>query len=385
MTRSALLLSLLCSACVLPPQPAATGPSGAAPVAPAAGGIGPALVPYGDAQVSLQVPQGWKVTVDQAQGLVMVAQDPARSDGAWLALRVTQAATEDALLDAVIAQLGAGAVVIDRSPLPGGAGKRLVADVTAQGMPLRVGAVAVAGQGAAVVGMLMSRQDAFAGLGGTDLVARVLSTMASGANAGPGPAPGPGPGPGSAPGSAPGSYRRGPREQAWYDDCVRGIDVTYCDNLEPLHRSEKRTSSDDVDPNRPPLAKERILGSWFIGTAAILQVPDFTSSTGAVTGHLDESGTGNGYAFKPNGAYQFSKLTFTKTGTCRTKGFEVEVGAWAFDGRRLTFGFVKSLTVGDRTTNVGYHAGLVFKYVASALGLKPVGGAAPAAAEKASK
>ena len=111
-----------------------------------------------------------------------MAQDPSRQDAAVLVLRlVGPSGSEDQILDGVVAGLQ-GAVVLDRGPLAGGTGRRVVADVTARGVPVRIGAVAVAAQGGAAIGMLMSKQDEFAALGGTDLAVRAPQRSSTGAH-----------------------------------------------------------------------------------------------------------------------------------------------------------------------------------------------------------
>ncbi len=146
---------------------------GAAPVTAA-----PTLRTYAAKDFSIDLPSGWKTTVDEAAGTIIAQQDPKRADAAVLIIVAAKAdATADQVLDAVTTQLGGTAKTVRREAF--GAGKLLVADAIVEGVQARIGAIAVSANGGIVCAALVSRTDAFDGLGGTTTVASVLQSMRS--------------------------------------------------------------------------------------------------------------------------------------------------------------------------------------------------------------
>jgi hypothetical protein len=144
-----------------------------------------ALEPHDVGPVTISMPRGWAFTGGASKGVAIARQDPSRKDAATLLVVVSTAnASDDQLLDAIAGQSAQGLQVIKRGAGPGGTGKLLVADGTTDGIQIRLGAVAIAAGGTAVVGLLIATPADFDGLGGTDLVASVMASMkAAGATA----------------------------------------------------------------------------------------------------------------------------------------------------------------------------------------------------------
>jgi len=165
-----------------------------------------ALEPATAGGVSVSLPKGWKTTTDPSHGVFVAQRDPNRKD-APVALVMVQASgstsTEDQLLDAVVAQVAKNLKVVKREAVPGG-GHVLIADGMAGDVKVRVGVIAVAAGGAAIVAMLASKPDEFDKLGGIDLVALMLKSIALPQPAQPAqPAAPPPPAPAAASGGAP--------------------------------------------------------------------------------------------------------------------------------------------------------------------------------------
>jgi hypothetical protein len=143
-----------------------------------AGAGTPTMTTYDAKAFTVSVPKSWTVVADASKGMVVAQQDPKRKDAAQLLVMVSAntSATADQVLDQML-QAIANAKVIKRDPLPGGAGKLLVADGTVDGVKARLGAIAVANGSGVVVGMLISKATDFDGLGGTATVASVLGSI----------------------------------------------------------------------------------------------------------------------------------------------------------------------------------------------------------------
>ena len=157
--KQLVLVSLMCS-CVL----AGTGT--------------PALTTYDAKTFTLSVPEGWTVVADTSKGTVVSQQDPKRKDAAQMLVMVTSGSTstKDQALDLMLNSI-ANAKVVKRDPLPGGAGKVLVADGTTDGTKVRLGAIAVGNASGVIVGMLISKTGDFDALGGTNTVVAVLGSI----------------------------------------------------------------------------------------------------------------------------------------------------------------------------------------------------------------
>src|SRR5262249_48685837 len=121
----------------------------------------PALEPVSSGELTVSLPKGWKITTDASKGIFLAQRDPARKDAPAVLVMVQASgvtATEDQLLDAVAAMVARDLKVVERQALPGG-GSVLVGDGRAGDVPVRVGVLAVAGNGGAIVALLASRSD----------------------------------------------------------------------------------------------------------------------------------------------------------------------------------------------------------------------------------
>src|SRR5262249_40026334 len=117
----------------------------------------PALVPSEQGKMRLLAPSGWTVSVDESQGVVVFARDPAKADAPILLLVAKDSGTikEDELIDTLVSSAGAGFKVIDRGRLSSG-GLQLVEEGKhqGQGMTLRLGAVVLEHEPHILVGLL---------------------------------------------------------------------------------------------------------------------------------------------------------------------------------------------------------------------------------------
>lgn len=155
----------------------------------------PALVPSEQGKMRLLAPSGWTVSVDESQGVVVFARDPAKADAPILLLVAKDSGTvkEDELIDTLVSSAGAGFKVIDRGRLSSG-GLQLVEEGKhqGQGMTLRLGAVVLEHEPHILVGLLLGKPGDFADVGGVKLVVDVISGwLQRNAEAAPAPAPTP--------------------------------------------------------------------------------------------------------------------------------------------------------------------------------------------------
>jgi hypothetical protein len=150
----------------------------------------PPLEPHDAGAFTVSTPRGWSVQTDSAKGLVIAQQDPTRKGAAQAMIWVVanSAATEDQVLDAITAQVATGLKVITRGPLPGGGGKKLVADGVADGTSVRIGAIVLGRDGAIALGLVVARVGEFDGLGGLGLVTSMLASISAGGATTPSPA-----------------------------------------------------------------------------------------------------------------------------------------------------------------------------------------------------
>src|SRR5262249_4009553 len=144
----------------------------------AAAGIVP-LSPYDGPRFTVSMPRSWTVTSDAERGVIVAEQDPRREDAAMVLLivRAADGATaEDQGLDGILRRLPSGLEIRRREALDGG-GHALVADGDAGGVRVRLGAVAILGDGTKVVSLLAAKPGEFDRLGGIDLVIAILSSI----------------------------------------------------------------------------------------------------------------------------------------------------------------------------------------------------------------
>lgn len=152
---------------------------------------------------SVGLPRGWNVTSDPSRGVIIAQEDPNRQDAAALLLLTVNGTDQsaEALLDAVAGQFATGLKVARRETVPGG-GMLMVADGRIGDITVRLGVIAVAQNGTAVVCLVGAKPRQFVDLGGIDLVVAVMASMQ--ANAQPqAPAPAPAPGANPAPSDDP--------------------------------------------------------------------------------------------------------------------------------------------------------------------------------------
>ena len=153
---------------------------------------GPALDPISAGNVTVSLPRGWKTSSDAAHGTFVAQRDPGHNDSPTLLVTIQSSgasASANQLIDALIAGMGSGVKIIRRAPLSGG--QMAIAEGMTGGFKVRLGAVAVAGNGAAIVGVLVSRAEQFDGLGGVQLVTSVLASIRANGDASAPAAPSP--------------------------------------------------------------------------------------------------------------------------------------------------------------------------------------------------
>ncbi len=152
----------------------------------------PQLEPATSGSFTVSLPKGWKVSTQSAGATIFVAQqDPAKADAAALlvSLQLTgNTQTDDQLLDVVAKQVATNVKVVKREAVPGG-GHVLIADGTAGAIKVRIGAVAIASGGSAVMGVLVAKPGDFDALGGIALVTSVMTSIRAQAPAQPAQAP----------------------------------------------------------------------------------------------------------------------------------------------------------------------------------------------------
>lgn len=148
----------------------------------------PALTPFESGKITVGLPKGWTVTTDPDHGVIAAQEDPARKDSAAVLLMIqpSTTSTEDQLLDQVASSISKDLKVAKRDALPG-AGHVMVADGTSDGIKVRIGAIAIAAKGSAIVCLLAARPGEFDKLGGVELVAGMLASIKTTAT--PAPAP----------------------------------------------------------------------------------------------------------------------------------------------------------------------------------------------------
>src|SRR4051812_25780836 len=103
----------------------------------------PRLEPYKGPTATVSFPKGW--VVQQENGVFAAQQDPNRKDAAgilFLFIPNTANATEDQLLDTIVAQISKDVKVTERAVVRGGIGRYLIGDGTSEGIKVRVGGVA---------------------------------------------------------------------------------------------------------------------------------------------------------------------------------------------------------------------------------------------------
>jgi hypothetical protein len=145
-----------------------------------------ALAPYTAGQLTVSLPKGWKITADLDKGVIAAQQDPAHKDAA-AALVVIQPSTtssEDQLLDLVASSISKDLKVAKREARTGG-GHVMIADGTTDNIKVRLGVIAIASGGSAIVCVLVAKPGEFDKLGGIELVSSILTSVTTSATSAP--------------------------------------------------------------------------------------------------------------------------------------------------------------------------------------------------------
>src|SRR5262249_55643408 len=132
------------------------------------------LTPYSTQGYTLQVPRGWKIDV---KGTTLYAQqDPSHPLAASLVLVVDQNrsnASEDAIIDQLVAGTGVTMKATKRGALPTGHGHFARFDAT----PLDVEVVVVAESGVLMGCVLLAKPDEIDKLGGFELITTIMGSL----------------------------------------------------------------------------------------------------------------------------------------------------------------------------------------------------------------
>jgi hypothetical protein len=136
------------------------------------------LAPYDAGKLTVSLPKGWTVTADLDKGVIAAQQDPAHKDAAAVLLMIqpSTTSTEDQLLDLVASSMSKDLKVAKREALSGG-GRVMIADGTIESLKVRLGVIAIASGGSALVCVLVAKPAAFDQLGGIGLVTSILTSV----------------------------------------------------------------------------------------------------------------------------------------------------------------------------------------------------------------
>ncbi len=136
------------------------------------------LAPYNAGKLTVSLPTGWKVTADLDKGVIAAQQDPAHNDAAAVLLMIqpSTTSTEDQLLDTVASSISKDLKVAKREALSGG-GHVMIADGTMESIKVRLGVIAIASGGSALVCVLVAKPGEFDKLGGIGLVTGILTSV----------------------------------------------------------------------------------------------------------------------------------------------------------------------------------------------------------------
>jgi hypothetical protein len=137
-----------------------------------------ALAPYTAGKITVSLPKGWKVTADLDKGVIAAQQDPAHKDAAaaLVVIQPSTTSTEDQLLDLVSSSISKDLKVAKREARTGG-GHVMIADGTTDNIKVRLGVIAIAAGGSAIVCVVVAKPGEFDKLGGIELVSSILMSV----------------------------------------------------------------------------------------------------------------------------------------------------------------------------------------------------------------
>jgi hypothetical protein len=143
-----------------------------------------ALAPFTAGKLTVSLPKGWKVTADLDKGVIAAQQDPAHKDAAaaLVVIQPSTTSTEDQLLDLVASSISKDLKVAKREARTGG-GHVMIADGTTDGIKVRLGVIAIASGGSAIVCVVVAKPGEFDKLGGIELVSGILTSIKTSATA----------------------------------------------------------------------------------------------------------------------------------------------------------------------------------------------------------
>jgi hypothetical protein len=258
-----------------------------------------ALEPFAAKAGSLALPRAWSTHDDGA--MISSQADPRRHDSPVIVVVLQPsgvAATEDQLLDGIAGKIAKDVKVTARGALAGGRGHTLVAEGSAGGVTVRLGAVAFVDGGAGAVVVLAARADEFAAIGGLDLARNVIASVKLS------------PPPQQLPASRPSNA---------LDDVTRGT---------------KRTGQPDLPPGRAAMSMDQLDRAWSRVSGHVVQMVDSRTTT-EVRGHYDSHMDTDLFEFFRDGNYTLTSTYRSKNTGCTNEFVTVEHGTYTFDGRTL--------------------------------------------------
>lgn len=246
--------------------------------------------------VGVTLPAHWVAQLDATSGTITAREDPRRKDAALLTLAIKQVppgTRDDALLQALLATV-ASAKPVAREALPGGKGEAVIAEATADGVTVRIAAIAIVDGDHAWLGMLAARQDAFDALGGAATLLAALQSV----------------------------HTVNKDEQLIEDQ---------------FGRPYKRADQPDLDPGRAPVPGDELHRT--VWTHTTISPPTFSEHHrigNTVYGYNNGSGNSESYTFAVDGTFKLQTLHTIATGACKSTAIGVETGTYRHDGKVIT-------------------------------------------------
>jgi hypothetical protein len=242
--------------------------------------------------ISVSLPPHWVVTVDAKAGVVYARRDPKQKDAAVLTVGIKQATgvTEDALLQQLLA-IVKDAKPIAQDVLPGGKGRAVIAMGTYEGIPAKVGAIALVDGQRAYFGLLGATPAEFDAMGGVPTLLQSLHSL--------------------------------------HPASANDIEME-----NTLGRPGKRANQPDLDPDRPAVPAAELHKTWS-HTTALSYFQESRRSGNTAYGHNNGQGNSETYKLAADGSYSLQTLNTVQLSGCNSAAVGLETGRYTHDGKTL--------------------------------------------------
>ena len=289
----------------------------------------PPLTPYQQGNTQIMAPQGWSVAIDEAQGIIIMDENPNDPSGASLVMLATpQQAnlTPEVIIQNFLTTTVVNFQVIEQTSMDDNGGLLVVATGMVEGISAKVAALSFYDMefGLIRLAVFAATPQSFERLGGAPLIFVTFG------------------------GQDPSQFQQASTDSNQQPTNVGGVFL--CEDFLATQRSYQELTLEYnkhqcLIKNRQSVSNDVILGEWSQATGA----PVSGAWENVVTGEIsyDSSGYGMSLRFHQDGNYEILYLYSASNSGCTDKVEAYETGQYSLDGQNLSLTLQPNRYVAD--------------------------------------